>query len=292
MKIRNVHHHPTAHICSLRRHISEGQVVHPPVRRVPHRSVLSRYQRHSTSLYRKYTKGPSPLRPVTIPRVVRMHRITRLEHAIPLHLGPREAATARPAAVESADLRHLRVSEYDVHHIQVLGEAVRLDRFREGGHPACDLIRQRYLRGALAPLGADGTQRRVARDRDAVLRPRRLSRAWGAQRAVRSHHHAQLAARLEQRFLREVRVRLHLVAHGLDPRVAAQLRELLRVEVGHADRLHQPLVHQRLHRPPRLDDRHACVLHVAALVSRDARGAPLRLRHLLRPVHQVQVEVL
>mmetsp|Transcript_31895 Transcript_31895/g.77766 ORF Transcript_31895/g.77766 Transcript_31895/m.77766 type:complete len:277 (+) Transcript_31895:198-1028(+) len=86
-------------------------------------------------------------------------------------------------------------------------------------------------------------------------------------------------------------VKLHLVHCRRNACEAHHLINLFAVEVGDADRLHQPFINKLFHFTPRLFKRNVSVLHGAVLILWHVRL--LRVEHERhRPVDQIQIQVL
>mmetsp|Transcript_26124 Transcript_26124/g.67354 ORF Transcript_26124/g.67354 Transcript_26124/m.67354 type:complete len:263 (-) Transcript_26124:22-810(-) len=122
----------------------------------------------------------------------------------------------------------------------------------------------------------------------ALLRPRTLRTA---KRAVCCENDVVLPAMLQQLLLLKIRVALHLVHCRRNACEAHHLINLFAVEVGDADRLHQPFINKLFHFTPRLFKRNVSVLHGAVLILWHVRL--LRVEHERhRPVDQIQIQVL
>mmetsp|Transcript_32396 Transcript_32396/g.108098 ORF Transcript_32396/g.108098 Transcript_32396/m.108098 type:complete len:383 (-) Transcript_32396:7-1155(-) len=207
-------------------------------------------------------------------------------------LGAAEPGRARVAVaaveaglVQACDLGEVVLVELEREHLVLVGlDALRRDRLRDDGHGAPQTPREQddVRRGAV--LGGDLADHRVVRQRRALVElPHRVRSA--AHAAVRRDCDPVRLAVLEELAALVVRVRLELVACDGLARDRLHTLELRNLEVAHADVPHEPLVHQLLHRPPRVLN-----WDVVHLVGRDRLVAAGHKGH--RKVHQVQVEVL
>mmetsp|Transcript_44840 Transcript_44840/g.112411 ORF Transcript_44840/g.112411 Transcript_44840/m.112411 type:complete len:343 (-) Transcript_44840:203-1231(-) len=129
---------------------------------------------------------------------------------------------------------------------------------------------EQHLMRALPELLRHGGHRGVAQHR----------RVAACEGACRHALHALAEQHAHHLAIRQLRVQLHLIDGRLDAAACHDLLHRREPKVGHADRLHQALVHQLLHGRPG-------ILHAHATVELLGAGQPG-----LRPFHEVEVQVL
>src|SRR3954468_3002613 len=171
-------------------------------------------------------------------------------------MSPRTSTISMPsAAVELVRIRpdaprlgqrrqsgHLRVSQLDVEHVDVLRDPLLARRLRDDDATELDVPAQHDLRGGLVVRLGDAGHDRVVEQ--PVASP---------ERAPRLGDDAVPVVELARLLLREPRVQLDLVDRRHDRRLAEQSLEVRHGEVRHTDRAYAPVCVQLLESPPRVD---------------------------------------
>src|SRR3954471_7135854 len=171
-------------------------------------------------------------------------------------MSPRTSTISMPsAAVELVRIRpdaprlgqrrqsgHLRVSQLDVEHVDVLRDPLLVRRLRDDDATELDVPAQHDLRGGLVVFLRDAGHDRIVEQ--PVAAP---------ERAPRLGDDAVPVVELARLLLREPRVQLDLVDRGHHRRLAEQALEVRHGEVRHPDRAHPPVGIEPLERSPRVD---------------------------------------
>ena len=129
------------------------------------------------------------------------------------------------AKVESIDFLHICIGKSEIPNVKILLDALFVNGLRDNDNAPLDVEAKRDLRRSLAILGSNLGEHRVGEDTVAALR----------ERPPGFQDNTKFFCRFKGLLLVEERVAFHLVDHGHDLAVQAQVSHALGIEIAYSD---------------------------------------------------------